>query len=107
MTTKVYIAYSIHGTNKFLVATKEVTNDEYLAMVNSEFEPAQSRRPNYRTVDGVKLHWKKLLKRDGTPHTAREWVLARFYTLRELGWELIGLDSFLDSHYPNRKFTQQ
>lgn len=85
MKTKVYIAFSIHGTKNF----KVVTNTLDLTKLPKGFTLARSRRPNYDiTKDGAKLHWSELNKADGTPHTDPGWVSRRINQLIRMGWVL-------------------
>ena len=85
MKTKVYVAFSIHGTNNFMV----VTNVIDIAKLPTGFTIARSRRPNYDAKkDGVKLNWASLNKADGKPHTNRGWMTRRFNQLVRMGWTL-------------------
>lgn len=86
MKTKVYIAFSIHGTNNFTV----VTNTLDVAKLPAGFTIARSRRPNYDAKkDGVKLNWSELNKADGTPHTNPSWVARRMNQLARMGWTVV------------------
>lgn len=87
-----YIAFSIHGTNKFKVATLKIvgTADAALARLGPGFKVAQSRRPVYDVrKDGIKLHWDKLVRQDGTPIQDPGWVTKRFNQLKAQGWTLV------------------
>lgn len=81
-----YIAFSIHGTNDFRVAIKsDLTQEELKA-----FKQVPSRRPDYnKDKDGVKLHWKKLNREDGSPIQNKGWVTKRFNQLKAMGWTLV------------------
>lgn len=84
-----YVAFSIHGTNKFLVATKrmDATSDELYAQ---GFVRQASRRNNYMPSDGIKLHWDKLTRKvDGKPYTNPAWVSRRFKELVAAGWTMV------------------
>lgn len=89
---KFYIAFSIAGTNKFTVATFTVigTPEAALARLGPDFTTAQSRRPAYDVkTDGIKLHWNKLMRQDGTPIQDRGWVTKRFNQLKVKGWTIV------------------
>lgn len=97
---KVYIAFSIHGTNCFIVATREVTLLTPFLSYNPWFNLAESRRPGVnKVVDGHKLNWTKLCKADGTPHTNPGWVLRRFNELERRGWTIVGREKFVQKFY--------
>lgn len=81
---KFYVAFSIHGTNQFRVAVKSARSIEALG---PDFRQAVSRRDNYNASrDGVKVHWNKLIRKDGTPLESKCWVSKRFNQLVALGW---------------------
>lgn len=81
---KFYLAFSIHGTAKFKVVTKEASNLEALG---PGFTIVESRRPNYNpATDGVKVHWDKMKRRDGQPIGSVSQMNLRFKQLREAGW---------------------
>jgi hypothetical protein len=97
---KVYIAFSIHGTNCFIVATREVTLLTPFITSNPEFSLTDSRRSwADKVLDGYKLNWTKLCKADGTPHTNPGWVLRRFKELERSGWTIINREKFVEHHY--------
>lgn len=96
---KIYIAFSIHNTNCFIVATKVITDIEYIRMCRNGYSRAESRRLGVSTADGQKMHWNKLLKRDGKPHTSPSWVLRRVNQLERVGWTIIGKEAFIKHHY--------
>lgn len=82
---KYYIAFSVHGTNRFYVATKESSGP--ISALGEGFTPVPSRRADYdHSKDGVKLHWAKLCRKDGHPYTNRAWVVRRFKELEQQGW---------------------
>jgi hypothetical protein len=88
---KVYIAFSIHGTNQFRVVEKEVVYSNSAGWLTEtlgpEFQIVPSRRPSYDlTRDGFKVHWDKFLRKDGTPIVDRGWVTKRFNELLSQGW---------------------
>lgn len=84
-----YIAFSIHGTNKFIVATKRMTESVY-DLHKQGFVRQPSRRNSYKPSDGIKLHWDKLTRMvDGKPYTNRAWVSRRFKELVAAGWTVV------------------
>lgn len=84
---KFYIAFSVRGTNKFKVATK---NAELLQDLGSGFTAAASRRRTYDAAnDGTKVHWNGLVRKDGTPIQDKGWVTKRFNQLQKAGWTLV------------------
>lgn len=80
---KVYIAFSVHGTEKFLVATKDLSQEEYKALLkNSDFAVVQSRGGTPQKQEPrVKLHWKGLVTKDGKPLRSPPVIMARFKQL--------------------------
>lgn len=90
-----YIAFSIHGTNCFIRAT---TTNERLALANPGFTVAHSRRADFQKDRETKIHWDKLNKLDGKPHTSPLWVMRRFKELKELGW-VIDDAAFRHKHF--------
>ena len=86
MITKVYIAFSIHETNDFMVATNTLN----VGKLPEGFTLGRSRRPGYNAAtDGVKLNWVGLNRQDGTPHTDVVWVKRRFNELERMGWIIV------------------
>lgn len=82
-----YCAFSVHGTNKFFVATKEARS---LADLGPGFTEVASRRPKFYPFDmGHKVHWTKLVREDGQPFKNTLWVHRRFNTLRDQGWKIV------------------
>lgn len=96
---KFYIAFSIHGTNAFITATTEI-ND--LKNLGSDFTEVKSRRPSYKSEDGVKLHWEQLLNQKGKPLRGPATVLQRFKELSKYGWT-VDKEAFVKRHYPGKK----
>lgn len=71
------IAFSIHGTNCFIVATKKLTSvPEGMGIVTSRDLSAV----------GVKLIWLKLQSAKGEPLRSPILIKKRFNELREKGW---------------------
>ncbi len=89
--TKYYIAFSIHGTNKFTVATKDIdlSISPLSLLAQHGFTVAQSRRFKTDPADGIKMHWSKLNRKDGTPLQDKGWVTRRFKQLVAQGWVLV------------------
>ena len=83
---KFYVAFSVHGTNQFTVAT---INKPSISYLGAGFTAAESRRPDYdRGRDGIKVHWVGLNRKDGTPIRHPSWVAKRFNQLVRRGWTL-------------------
>lgn len=79
-----YLAFSIHGTNKFRVFTKSASSCEELG---KGFSVDASRRPGYNiNKDGLKVHWTGLLTKDGKPMVSPSWVHRRLRALVAEGW---------------------
>lgn len=96
---KHYIAFSIHGTNTFIVATKDISNK-----LPRGYTVAISRRSDYEAIkDGVKVHWDGLLTSRGVPTKSPALVLQRFTQLKAEGWKIIGRDTFVKYHYRDKK----
>ena len=91
-----YIAYSIHGTETFIVATKK------MSVVPKGFTVKESRRPSYKPEDGIKLEWKGLCTKAGTPYVQPSRVLKAFKDLEEQGWD-VDSKAFIQRHYAERK----
>lgn len=86
--TSLYVAFSIHGTNAFITASRRIPTTELpktLQDLEAEgFTRVWSRNP--RSI-GVKLHWNKLQnKKTGQPYVSPAHILRRFNELRDLGW---------------------
>lgn len=96
---KVYIAFSIHGTNAFITATTEIKDVKHLG---HGFTVVKSRRPDYKPEDGVKLHWEQLLNQKGDPLRSPAAVLNRFKELSKYGWT-VDKEAFVKRHYPSKK----
>lgn len=100
---KYYIAFSIAGTNTFIIAKKEVPGLPLTpkALEAQGFTIAQSRRPNYNAQrDGIKLHWDKLVStKTKKPYTNPSWIIRRFAELQNLGWEVINRPKFTEKNF--------
>jgi len=99
---KAYIAFSIHGTNTFIVAVHDKLN---LDKLPQEFTKVDSRRDNHDPVnDGQKLHWSGLIsKTTGKPFKSPPTVLNRFSKLQAMGFTIIGRKEFTQKHFRNKK----
>lgn len=109
---KVYIAFSIHGTNQFIIAKNEVDGVVATFLNNGngwqprdslagEFRRVQSRRPGYNEQrDGMKLEWDRLIStKTKKPYTNPAWVLRRFAELANAGWTVINRDKFIAHNF--------
>lgn len=96
---KFYIAFSIHGTNKYKVA-EFYTRNRLLKMENfpafvkrclgEDFIEISSRRKNYNIdEDGIKVSWIKLMTKAGKPMKSPAWVARRFKELESMGWKIV------------------
>lgn len=102
---KFYVAFSIHGTQAFAVATIEtkdfVTTREgdTITINGRDFTPVKSRRPDYNPeVDGQKLHHQDLLTKEGKPLRSTP-MIARFFNLLEAeGWK-VDKSAFVSKHW--------
>lgn len=87
-----YVAYSIHGTNTFYVATRTILGDKKygLALLGPNFTEVPSRRPDYDVnKDGIKLHWARLRTiRSNKPLISPYVVEKRFRILEKMGWTI-------------------
>jgi hypothetical protein len=92
-----YIAFSIHGTQKYHIATMQAydLDDLYrrsgLKYHTGVFWAVESRRENYnRDKDGVKLHWLGLLnQKTREPYRNPTWVARKFKELETMGWTIV------------------
>jgi len=97
---KFYIAFSIHGTNKFTVAeyytrnrprNAETQTEFVRRCLGAEFSPAKSRRNGHdEKNDGMKVQWSGLFaKSTGEPLRSPAWVARRFKELEAQGWKIV------------------
>ena len=110
---QVYVAFSIHGTNTFIVATKEV-NDRVIfdlrhhPIYEDEWKIVQSRRPNVDPKQ-VKLQWSGLMnQKTKQPLRSAPMVLRRFKQLEVCGWKVdeISRERFIDKHWGRDRYAQ-
>lgn len=95
---KVYIAFSIHGTNTFITATKELD----ISKLPPGMKVIPSRRPGYNPLQkGFKLRWDRLSTKQGQPLRSPPMILARFNELQKDGW-VIDKTNFVDRHYASQ-----
>lgn len=80
---KVYIAFSIHGTNCFITATKEVAS---MAELPKDMTRVVSRRANYNPSTDWKVQWNGLLTKEGVPYRSHIKVMQKFNELQASGW---------------------
>jgi hypothetical protein len=95
---KLYIAFSIHGSNTFITANREVPHND-LSKIGGEFTVIPSRRAGANVeTDGVKLGWSRLNTKDGKPLRSPALILRAFNELAEQGWT-VDKQKFIDRHY--------
>jgi hypothetical protein len=92
---KTYIAFSIHGTNSFIVATKSFQSEkkfkDFLEQ-NKDFKIVVSRRDDYKEEDdGVKLSWTGLLNKETSqPYISSSSVFKKFVELKtKYGFKIV------------------
>lgn len=102
---KFYIAFSIHGSNAFITATKETDkfilseDGKKFSIDGLEFNLGYSRDPNYNfQKQGYKLLSDRLLTKDRKPLRSHPMILKFFNELEDLGWE-VTKDRFLQKHW--------
>ena len=88
---KAYIAFSIHGTNTFITANKELEN------LTPEFSIIQSRNPDANR-SYTKLLWNKLITKKGIPLRSPAMILHHFNQLEKEGWT-VNKQGFINYHY--------
>lgn len=98
MKQKYYIAVSIHGTNCFITANKTVSDVKQLG---SGFTVVASRRPDYKSEDGIKLHYDQLMTKAGKPLRCPIRILSVFNALEKVGWE-VNKASFVKKHWQKK-----
>lgn len=81
---KFYLAFSIHGTNKFRVFIKEAVS---LKDLGPEFTHTLSRRANANPPDQQKVLWSRLNTKEGKPFENPSWVSRRLKELVAKGWK--------------------
>ena len=100
---KVYIAFSIHGTNAFIVATKTLKTVGSIEELGPEFTAVNSRRPDYKPEDGIKLNWSRLnTVKSGKPLSHPAFVASRFKELEKDGWT-VDREKFNDYHFARQR----
>lgn len=85
------IAFSIHGTCCFIVATKKLDVDklpEGMTVIKSRDSEAT----------GVKLAWAELNNKQGKPLTNKITILSRFKKLEREGWK-VDSAAFVEKHW--------
>lgn len=106
---KFYIAFSVHSTNAFAVATIEtkdfvVSRDGQTFTINGrEYTATKSRRPDYNAeTDGQKLHAKELMTREGKPLRSTPMIAQFFNRLEKEGWT-VDKTAFVQKHWHGNK----
>ena len=99
---KFYIAFSIHGTNTFIRASKVNTNFELnedgILLEGVQYTKVMSRRLN-SSKDQTKLHHPLLNNKDGSPTRSKTKILQVFNQLQKQGWEIEGKEYFIKKHW--------
>lgn len=105
-----YIAFSIHGTNTFITATRVVSKSaavQELDKLSAQgISGALSRRPDYNFNKEQKLHWSALTTKAGAPLRSPALVLNRFNRLANDGWT-VTKGAFVAKHWPKRAAPKQ
>lgn len=98
--TQHYIAFSIHGTNAFIIATRELSKKESTDLLASgEYKVATSRLAKPKVPGSVKLTWSGLTnKATGQPLKSPPVIIARFKKLEALGWTVDKI-KFVEKHF--------
>lgn len=97
----VYIAFSIHGSNTFITATKSIADLELDAMLShGGFFRIVSRRVN-RTNQDIKLGWNRLNTIGGTPLRSPIMVVQCFNELEKFGWT-VDKKAFIERHWKKK-----
>ena len=96
---QVYIAFSIHGTGRFITAMKEV---EQVSDVTADkaFTVVKSRNVKYYESLSTKLHYSKLLTAKGEPLRSPPTIVKIFNDLEKDGW-IIKKEGFISKHWKN------
>lgn len=93
---KYYIAFSIHGTNTFIVATNVMTDRRFATLEKAGYRITASRR---KDAEGIKLTWRELSTKQGEPLRSAPHVLFKFKQLEKAGWTIIGREEFIKRHW--------
>ena len=98
---KVYISFSVHGTNCFITAVSETMNPDKLP---EGFVKVNSRRPKYNHLkDGFKIEWSGLRnKKTNQPYKSPQMVLKRFSELEQMGFTIINREVFVKRHFSKK-----
>ena len=99
---KFYIAFSVHGTNTFIRASKVNTNFELnedgILLEGVQYTKVMSRRLN-SSKDQTKLHHPLLNNKDGSPTRSKTKILQVFNQLQKQGWKIEGKEYFIKRHW--------
>ena len=99
---KFYIAFSIHGTNTFIRASKVTTDyestEDGLLLEGVVYKKVMSRRQNVPD-DRTKLHHPLLNNKDGSPTRSKTKILQVFNQLQKQGWKIEGKEYFIKKHW--------
>lgn len=99
---KFYIAFSVHGTNTFIRASKDTTDyestEDGLLLEGVVYKKVRSRLPN-APKDRTKLHHPLLNNKDGSPTRSKTKILQVFNQLQKQGWKIEGKEYFIKKHW--------
>lgn len=108
---KAYIAFSIHGTNAFIVATRTFKSISEIQKLGKEFRIVRSRRPDVDPMrDGEKLEWDALCVKEDfidsigkaerlRPMRSPALIISKFKKLEAMGWK-VDKKAFVARHFP-------
>lgn len=101
-TVSFYVAFSVHGTNTFITASRKVPASEAASFLQTletkGFTSMASRRTDFNRAKEVKLHWRKLMTEAGLPYKSPPWIIRRFKELATDGWT-IDNKKFIERHF--------
>jgi len=97
-----YIAFSIHGTNAFIRASKTTSDYEIqekgIVVEGTHYQMVRSRHPA-ASKDQTKLHYPLLNNKDGKPTKSKTKILQVFNQLEKQGWKIEGKEYFIKKHW--------
>lgn len=109
---RVYIAYSIAGSEVYIVAWRYIMNPEILSSEFTFFEPRRKQarvcgdvRPflvnesRFESVEGRRVNWRMLYNKNGRPLKSPAILLNRLKILEKEGWTVCR-QALLQKFYP-------